>query len=69
MFETYYTPRLTPQALGATNIDRNYYQVRYFVLFLTTALAAAVRVLPVAGLSMLTRLQGAEVSLSGLNWT
>ena len=27
MFETYYTPRLTPQALGATNIDRNYYQV------------------------------------------
>ncbi|GAB4820865.1 hypothetical protein N2152v2_007911 [Parachlorella kessleri] len=26
MFETYYTPRLTPQALGATNIDRNYYQ-------------------------------------------
>ncbi|KAL4422217.1 hypothetical protein ABPG77_009692 [Micractinium sp. CCAP 211/92] len=26
MFETYYTPRLTPHAVGAPNIDRNYYQ-------------------------------------------
>lgn len=26
MFETYYTPRLTCQAMGAPNIDRNYYQ-------------------------------------------
>ena len=29
MFETYYTPRLTPHALGATNIDRSYYQARW----------------------------------------
>lgn len=26
MFETYHTPRLTPQALGTSNIDRSYYQ-------------------------------------------
>ena len=26
MFETYYTPRITPHAVAAPNIDRNYYQ-------------------------------------------